>query len=328
MPEFNTDSIFRIHSKEDFNELALEIFHFQKENNPVYSQFVKQLNVKDSIKHYKEIPFLPIELFRSQDVLCGERSDNDNVFRSSSTTSQAPSKHIVKDVKLYEKSFVNGFSYFYGPPQDYCILALLPGYLERKDSSLVYMFHKLIELSGHAKSGFYLNNYEELKSTLGSLKASRQRTLLIGVSYALLDLAETGIELDKNFIVMETGGMKGKRKELLKEELHRILKVKLGVDQIQGEYGMTELLSQAYSEKDGIYQCPPWMKVLIRDVEDPLSYVKENRTGGVNVIDLANVNSCSFIATQDLGRMKNNNRFELMGRFDNSDIRGCNLMIG
>lgn len=321
-------TIFNLSTELEFNNLALSVFKFQYQNNTVYKAFTDSLNINvEAVKLYSQIPFLPIEFFKTQDILCNEKKDDFIVFISSSTTSLAPSKHIVSDISVYESSFTKGFDLNYGKPSDFVILALLPNYLERKGSSLVYMFDKLIKLSNKVESGFFLDDYDKLIETLKNLKQKKSKTILIGVTYALLDLADKGIILDDNFIIMETGGMKGRREELLKEELHQLLKQKFGVSTIHSEYGMTELLSQAYSKGEGIFVCPPWMKVLVRDIDDPLSYVKENKTGGLNIIDLANVNSCSFIATQDLGRMKNSNEFELMGRFDNSDVRGCNLMI-
>ena len=324
----DTDKLFSLRSEEDFNTFSIEIFNFQYLNNKIYSAFVKQFNIEpSSVKQYSQIPFLPVEFFKTHDVICGKKKTSDIIFTSSSTTSQIPSQHIVSDISVYEKSFLKGFEFFYGSPKDYAIIALLPNYLERKGSSLVYMFEKLIQLSGNPKSGFFLEDYTKLKSVVSDLKKSNQKTLLIGVTYALLNLAEQDCKLNDNFTVMETGGMKGRRNELLKEELHAILKEKLNATNIHSEYGMTELLSQAYSKGNGLFDCPPWMRVLVRDTEDPLSFVKENKTGGLNIIDLANINSCSFIATQDLGRIKSNGQFELMGRFDNSDIRGCNLMV-
>lgn len=328
MHKSQTDSIFTLSNETEFNNLAISVFKFQHQNNEVYRSFVNSFNLNiEAINHYSQIPFLPIEFFKTRDVICNVKRDEFIVFTSSATTSQTPSKHIVSDINVYRSSFLKGFERFYGKPSDYVILALLPNYLERKGSSLVYMFDELIKLSNNPASGFFLNDYDKLIETLQTLKQSNTKTILIGVTYALLDLAEKGVKLNDNFIVMETGGMKGRREELLKEELHQILKQKLSVSTIHSEYGMTELLSQAYSRGEGIFECPPWMKVLIRDIDDPLSYVKENKTGGINVIDLANVNSCSFIATQDLGRVKSNSQFEVMGRFDNTDIRGCNLMV-
>ena len=312
----------------DFNLLALEIFNYQYKHNAIYKAYILSLKIEvPEINHYTKIPFLPIEFFKSQQVLCDSVNANSVCFSSSGTTGQITSKHYVNDIALYEQSFNLGFELFYGNPKDYCILALLPNYLERMGSSLVYMFDKLIQASKHPQSGFYLNNLEELKTTIELLKQRKQKTILLGVTYALLDLAEMGVELTDDFIVMETGGMKGRRKEMLKEELHHTLKQGLHVNAIHSEYGMTELLSQAYSKQNGVFECPPWMKILIRDVNDPFSHVKSQKSGGVNVIDFANINSCSFIETKDLGKITQDSYFEILGRFDNSDLRGCNLMI-
>jgi phenylacetate-coenzyme A ligase PaaK-like adenylate-forming protein len=312
-----------------FNDIAIEVFFHQFQYNSFYQQYVLGLKINPSeVTHYSQIPFLPIEFFKSQQIICNRVEENAVCFSSSGTTGQVTSKHYVNDMSVYETSFKKGFELFYGKPSDYCILALLPNYLERSGSSLVYMFDCLIKESNHELSGFYLNNLNDLIKTIENLKQANQKTILLGVTYALLDLAEKGIELNDQFIVMETGGMKGRRKEMLKEELHQILKDKFKISSIHSEYGMTELLSQAYSQKDGIFKCSPWMKVLIRDVNDPFSYVKPNKGGGVNVIDLANVNSCSFIETKDLGKLIEGFDFEILGRFDNSDLRGCNLMIG
>lgn len=325
----NENSIFNIASESDFNALCLSVFQYQHQNNSVYRDWVTALKINpDSITNATEIPFLPIEFFKSKKVITGSFSNKITIFKSSSTTSQTPSTHYVNNLGLYEKSFLSGFKLFYGEPWEYCILALLPSYLERKDSSLVYMCNKLISQSRHPKSGFFLNNYDELETTINELKSNKQKTLLMGVSYALLDLCEKGVKLGENFIVMETGGMKGRRKEILKAELHQLLKEKLGVSKIHGEYGMTELLSQAYSVGEGLYDCPPWMRFFIRDKEDPLTILPYNITGGINIIDLANINSCSFIATKDLGRLSSEGKLELLGRYDNSDVRGCNLMMG
>lgn len=327
MPAQKFNRVFDIQTEEEFNNLCLEVFKFQYQNCEVYRRFSDSLGIQiETIKHFSQIPFLPVEFFKTHEILSVPKSNETIVFTSSTTTSQSPSKHYVNDIAVYEESFLKGFELFYGKPKDYCILALLPGYLERSGSSLVYMFDRLIKLSADINSGFFLHNYDELIVVIKSLKNSGKKTILIGVTYALLDLSEHGIKLSDNFIVMETGGMKGKRREMIKEELHAFLKQKLGITTIHSEYGMTELLSQAYSKGDGIFECPPWMKILIRDTEDPLSLVGENKTGGINVIDLANWQSCSFIATKDLGRLSGN-KFEVMGRFDNSDVRGCNLMI-
>jgi phenylacetate-coenzyme A ligase PaaK-like adenylate-forming protein len=320
--------IFKINSEADFNSLAIAVFHYQYEQNEVYKKYVNSLSVKpETIVHYTQIPFLPIELFKSQRVVCQPVAAGAIEFTSSGTTGQNTSVHTVNDISLYEESFSKGFELFYGKPQEYCILALLPNYLERTGSSLVYMFDKLIGASGHPESGFYLHNMDELIGTINELKKNNRKTLLLGVTYALLDLVEKNIALNDRFIVMETGGMKGKRKEMIKEELHALLTEKLGVNTIHSEYGMTELLSQAYSKKAGLFSCPPWMRVLIRDTNDPFAYQPVQKSGGINVIDLANLYSCSFIETKDLGKLHNETDFEIIGRFDNSDIRGCNLMI-
>lgn len=328
--------LFSIKTENDFNELAVFVFQYQYNHNSVYKKYVNALSLNpNNISHFSQIPCLPISFFKSQQIITewqiqtsiASVSENVITFTSSGTTGQTASKHIVSDIELYKTSFNKGFELFYGTPKDYCILALLPNYLQRTGSSLVYMFDDLIKQSQHSLSGFYLNNLNELKETIQKLKMEGTKTLLLGVTYALLDLAETNIELNENFIVMETGGMKGNRPELLKEELHQLLKKQFKISAIHSEYGMTELLSQAYSKQNGIFECPPWMRVLVRDINDPFTYKKNNKTGGINIIDLANINSCSFIETQDLGRLTPYNTFEIMGRFDNSDIRGCNLLV-
>lgn len=325
----NENTPFNIASETEFLEAALRAFNYQYQNNHVYKQWVNLLKVNpNKVNTIHKIPFLPIEFFKSQEVVCGKITNSTVAFTSSSTTSQTPSKHYVNDIAVYQNSFLTAFNRVYGNPADYCFLALLPSYLERQGSSLVYMCDYLIKKSKHPLSGFFLSNINELKNAIELLNASGQKTILIGVSYALMDLCDTGIKLNNNFIVMETGGMKGKRKELLKHELHHYLKNGLGVANIHSEYGMTELLSQAYSKADGKFYGPPWMKILIRDVDDALSYRTDDKTGGINVIDLANINSCAFIATKDLGRQQNDGSFEIMGRYDHSDVRGCNLMMG
>ncbi|WP_179004399.1 LuxE/PaaK family acyltransferase [Winogradskyella forsetii] len=320
------DDIFNIKSKTDFDALALDVFKFQFENNNVYRSFCDLLYKHPAdIKCVSEIPFLPIQFFKSHSILSSSQNI-EKTFSSSGTTGSTTSKHLVTDLKLYEDSYLKAFRHFYGAIEDYVVLALLPSYLERDGSSLIYMVDDLIKKSNHAESGFYLHNLDELASTLQTLEAKQQKTLLIGVSFALLDLVEVHQFNLKHTIVMETGGMKGRRKEIIRQELHQILKSGFGVNQIHSEYGMTELLSQAYSKGHGVFQCPPWMKILTRDTEDALSIQQSNKTGGINVIDLANLNSCAFIATQDLGKVDDNGQFEIIGRFDNSDIRGCNLM--
>jgi phenylacetate-coenzyme A ligase PaaK-like adenylate-forming protein len=322
-----SQDIFTISSQKQFEKIALKVFRYQHENNIVYKGFCDFLKVeKGNVKSLEQIPFLPIQFFKSHEVV----SDNNPIqetFTSSGTTGMITSKHLITDVSLYEESYRNAFSEFYGNIEDYAVLALLPSYLERKGSSLIYMVEDLIKLSNNPDSGFYLNDYKALIKMLIELDNSGQNVLLIGVTYALLDLIEQQQFQLKNTIIMETGGMKGRRKEIIREELHEILCKGFGVSSIHSEYGMTELLSQAYSLGNGIFECPNWMNILIRDTEDALSYVAPGKTGGINVIDLANINSCSFIATQDLGKKYPNNSFEVLGRFDNSDIRGCNLMV-
>jgi phenylacetate-coenzyme A ligase PaaK-like adenylate-forming protein len=319
--------IFSISSQKEFEKIALKVFRHQYDNNNVYQDFCSFLKKdKTTVKSIEEIPFLPIQFFKSHEILSSQNPTQET-FTSSGTTGATTSKHLVTNVNLYEQSFRKAFSQFYGNIEDYVVLALLPSYLERDGSSLIYMVNDLIEGSNHPESGFYLNNYDALIHKLIELDSSDQNVLLIGVTYALLDLIEKQNFQLKNTIIMETGGMKGKRKEMIREELHSILCNGFGVPTIHSEYGMTELLSQAYSLGNGVFECPPWMSILIRDTEDALTYVDYGKTGGINVIDLANINSCSFIATQDLGKKYPNHSFEVLGRFDASDIRGCNLMV-
>lgn len=323
----NPQDLFTISSHKQFEKIALKIFRFQYENNRVYQEFCNFLNTDiRKVKTLQQIPFLPIQFFKSHDIVSSNETIQE-IFTSSGTTGMVTSKHLVTDVSLYESSYRNAFSEFYGNIQDYVVLALLPSYLERSGSSLIYMVNDLIERSNNEHSGFYLHNYEELIAKLNLLDNTGQNVILIGVTYALLDLVEQHKFQLKNTIIMETGGMKGKRKEMIREELHQTLCDGFGVSRIHSEYGMTELLSQAYSLGHGIFECPAWMHILIRDTEDALTYLDDGKSGGVNVIDLANINSCSFIATQDLGKKYPNNSFEILGRFDHSDIRGCNLMV-
>nr|WP_314866766.1 acyl transferase [uncultured Flavobacterium sp.] len=322
----STHDIFTISNQKQFDKIALKVFRFQYENNLVYREFCDFLKTDvQKVKSIQQIPFLPIQFFKSHSVV-----SNTNLiqaaFTSSGTTGMSTSKHLVTDISIYEESYRKGFSQFYGNIEDYVVLALLPSYLEREGSSLIHMVDDLIQLSNQAESGFYLHNYDELIEKLIQLDQAGQNVILIGVTYALLDLVEKHTFQLENTIIMETGGMKGKRKEMIREELHQQLCEGLGVNTIHSEYGMTELLSQAYSLGEGIFECPSWMQILVRDTEDALSYVREGKTGGINVIDLANINSCSFIATQDLGKKYPNGSFEVLGRFDHSDIRGCNLM--
>jgi len=324
---FTAEDIISIHTTKEFHRTAMKIFRYQFEHNEVYQKFCLLLRkTPDNVKHLTEVPFLPIEFFKTKEVL-SSIDPVQAVFTSSGTTGQVTSKHLVTDLSFYEMSFRNAFSKFYGNIEDYAVLALLPSYLERDGSSLIYMVNDLIEGSNHPDSGFYLDNYEALAQKLIALDQDGQNVLLIGVTYALLDLIEQQSFQLKNTIIMETGGMKGRRKEMIREELHQLLTQGFGVQKIHSEYGMTELLSQAYSLGDGVFECPPWMDVLIRDTEDPLTLLSEGKTGGINVIDLANYNSCSFIATQDLGKKYPNFSFEVLGRFDHSDVRGCNLMV-
>jgi len=319
--------IFSISSSDSFNELAIDIFHFQYKNNKVYRNFVDYIGIKPSaVNHYLKIPFLPIEFFKDQKIVTGDFKE-ETIFTSSGTTGQNTSRHYIKSLNLYEQSFILNFNQQFGKLEDYIILALLPSYLEQNSSSLVYMVEKLIKMSHDPKNGFYLHDYEKLAQVLSGLKRTSKKVLLIGVSYALLNLADKYPVHFPELMLMETGGMKGRRKELVRAELHAILKKAFGIKKVCSEYGMTELLSQAYSHKNGIFQTPLWMKILIRDLNDPLSLIPAGKTGGINIIDLANIHSCSFIATKDLGKKINDNTFEMLGRYDNSDVRGCNLMI-
>lgn len=362
-------AIFEV-NESNFEETALKVFNFQANTNPIYQKFIQLLDIdSNAVQSIQDIPFLPIDFFKSQLILCRDEckseptpkikeninsndtnSKNDNeitkslqpkeskiekvqaMFSSSGTTGQIQSKHYVKKRSLYEKSFQLSFAQFYGDIKDYCLLALLPAYLERTGSSLIYMVDNLIKQSNHPQSGFYLNEFDQLYQTLQKLEQQQQPTILIGVTFALLDFAETYKSPLKNTIVMETGGMKGRRKEIIREEVHAILQNSFGSKPIHSEYGMTELLSQAYSKGDGLYQTPSWMKVLIRETNDPFAYRSVGQSGAINIIDLANLYSCSFIATADLGRFiaksdkTTNTQFEVLGRMDNSDIRGCSLL--
>ncbi|MFW5663823.1 MAG: acyl transferase, partial [bacterium] len=318
---------FEISSEREFNDMALKVFRFQYLHNPIYRKFCEALNVPaDVVNHYTGIPFLPIEFFRQQPVLCGAELP-ELVFTSSGTTGNKTSRHYVRHPEVYQKSFLKTFRIFFGDPEEYHILALLPGYLERSGSSLIYMTEELIRQSQSTHSGFYLKELSLLKDKIEILHDDPRRILLLGVSFALLDMVEKYSVHHPRLMVMETGGMKGRRKELVREELHEILQQGFGVEKIYSEYGMTELLSQAYSLGHGRFATPPWMKILVREPNDPLTVTAAESSGGINVIDLANVYSCSFIATQDLGKVHREGIFEISGRFDHSDIRGCNLMV-
>jgi hypothetical protein len=319
------NKIFSCNDKATFEALALELFDYQMENNPIYAPYAALILKGKIPANIYEIPFLPIEFFKQEQIIC-QGKGVEEVFLSSRTTG-GQSKHLVSDLSLYEKSYRKTFEQFYGDINDYCILALLPNYQEREGSSLIYMVKDLIKKSGHPKSGFYLNNLAELSVTIKELESKGQKVILFGVTYALLDLAAQYPQHLKHTIIMETGGMKGKRKELLKEEIHQLLEEAFLTKNIHSEYGMTELLSQSYSKGKNIFNSPSYMKILIRDVNDPLSIIGNNKTGGINVIDLANIYSCPFIATQDLGKQFDDDSFSVLGRFDNSDVRGCNLLV-
>lgn len=315
-------------SEDAFNAIALKIFKLQSQKIPVYRDYIQGLPIRfQHPRSYSEIPFLPTEFFKTHRVV--ESSVNPEIiFTSSGTTGSNFSKHYIKSREWYKKVYSRSFHHFYASPQKYCMLALLPSYLERKGSSLVDMMSGLIQQSNHPHSGFYLDEFEKLYRVLLELKSKKQKTILIGVTFGLLDFIEQ-YQLDfPELIVMETGGMKGRRKELLREEVHALLKNAFGIKNVHSEYGMTELLSQAYSKGEGIFYTPPQMKVLIRDINDPFSILSNNQSGGINIIDLGNLYSCSFIATQDLGKAYSDGSFEVLGRFDNSDVRGCNLMLG
>jgi phenylacetate-coenzyme A ligase PaaK-like adenylate-forming protein len=320
-------SVFSIRNEKEFTDAAIAIFRHQAANCLPYRQFIDNLHIDPlQVNSLSDIPYLPISFFKTHRVLSNTDSE-DIIFSSSGTTGQTQSRHFVTDIKLYEESFNRAFEQFYGTAADTCLLALLPSYLERDGSSLIYMIDALLKQSNHPDSGYFLHNHDDLYEKLSRLKKAGQKTILIGVTYALLDFLEA-YQLDfPELIVMETGGMKGKRKEMVREELHDVLKSGFGVNAIHSEYGMTELLSQAYSCGEGVFDCPNWMKIVLRDTNDPLTLLRSDQTGGINVIDLANINSCSFIATQDLGRLFPNGSFEVLGRFDNADIRGCNLLV-
>ncbi|MDA7728905.1 acyl transferase [Flavobacteriales bacterium] len=318
------NKIFNCTNDATFEKLALEIFDFQMENNLTYAAYAGIILKGEDPTNIYEIPFLPVEFFKTEQIICQGQAIEE-IFLSSGTTGEQ-SKHLVSNIELYKSSYQKAFQVFYGDITDYCILALLPSYKEREGSSLIYMVDDLIKKSKHPQSNYYLNNYEELATTLKELESKKQKTILFGVAYALLDLAKEFPQKLEHIIIMETGGMKGQRKELLKEEIHSILKQSFATKNIHSEYGMTELLSQGYSQGNNIFKTPPWMKILTRDVNDPLSIIS-NKTGGINVIDLANIFSCPFIATQDLGRTFDDGSFSVLGRFSNADIRGCNLLV-
>ena len=354
------DKVFGV-KEEDFEALALEVFRFQGENNPVYKDFLQALKVDPAnIRDLAQIPFLSLHFFKSHEIkttafpasVAQSGWEPEAIFESSGTSGYINSRHLVKDISLYEDSFTKGFEIFYGPVKEWCIIGLLPSYLERKGSSLVYMVDKLMNSSEHPQSGFYLDEYEKLFAVLHELEKRKQKTLLIGVTFALLDFAEKYSLPLRYTVVMETGGMKGRREEMIRRQVHAILKRSFSLEHIHSEYGMTEILSQSYSKGEGIFNCPPWMKIFMRDEEDPLNVQSivgsresgvgthepgtqltphasrlTNLTGAINIIDLANIYSCSFLATDDVGKLYTDGSFEVMGRLDGSDLRGCSLMV-
>lgn len=321
------NTIYHLQNAQHFEQTAMAVFSAQAKHNPVYKAYLNALGVhQDAVTSLDQIPFLPISFFKTAEVVTGSWQP-EVIFTSSGTTGATTSRHFVKELSIYEQSFTAAFQLFYGNPNDLCMLALLPNYLEREGSSLVYMADVLLKKSKFPESGFYLHNYSDLISALRKTAENNTPTLLLGVSFALLDVAETLRDFKHpNLMVMETGGMKGRRKEMIRAELHEVLMNGFGVQTIHSEYGMTELLSQAYSKGNGLYHCPPWMRVSTRDISDPLSAIAHGQTGGLNVIDLANLYSCSFVATEDLGKVYSDGSFEVLGRFDQADIRGCNLM--
>ena len=320
--------IFQINTDSEFNSIALEVFHYQSKENQVYRDYISYLNINPGeISHVEDIPFLPIQFFKTHKIVI-DKKEPEYIFSSSGTTGHGTSYHYVTDLSIYTESFLKSFQLFYGKPSDYHILALLPSYLERSGSSLIYMVNELISKTQSNHSGFYLDEHKKIIENLKSLKNKNDRKIiLLGVSFALLDLVEkSAIDLS-NVIIMETGGMKGRKEEITREELHQILCERFNVPDIHSEYGMTELLSQAYSSGNGTFQTPPWMKIVIRDPYDPFRFLEKKRSGGINIIDLANLNSCAFIETQDLGKLSGTSSFEVLGRFDHSEIRGCNLLV-
>jgi phenylacetate-coenzyme A ligase PaaK-like adenylate-forming protein len=317
--------VFEIKNDAEFEMLALSIFNYQIKKNPIYAAYATLILKGENPKNIFEIPFLPISFFKTEQIICQGRPV-EKVFLSSGTTGNQ-SKHLVSDISLYRNSYLRSFELFYGDIKEYCILSLLPNYREQEGSSLIYMVDDLIEKSNNQQSRSYHEDYAELTKALEKLEKIGQKTILFGVSYALLDLAEQFPQKLKHTIIIETGGTKGNRKEMLKEELHQKLKAAFALDEIHSEYGMTELLSQSYSDRNGVFKSPPWKKILIRDINDPLTMIGENNTGGINIIDLANIYSCPFIATKDLGKIFEDGTFKILGRFNNADLRGCNLLV-
>jgi hypothetical protein len=321
------EDIFSVHSESDFERMALAIYRLQFRGNKVYNTYATAMGkTPATVKALSDIPFLPVSFFKTHEVVCGDKNKEGKIFYSSSTTSDVPSKHIVNDVSIYEKSFRKSFQHFYGDIKEWCILALLPSYLERSGSSLVFMAEDMVKQNANPYSGFYLDNMNELKDKLVLLEKAGQKTLLLGVTYALLNFSEKHPLKLKHTTIMETGGMKGKRQEMPRKEVHQQIIKAFGVSSVHSEYGMTELLSQAYSRGEGIFYSPLQMRIMVRDIYDPLQVGIIGQSGAINIIDLANINSCSFIATDDAGIVYENGSFEISGRLDQSDIRGCNLM--
>ena len=320
------NKIFKIKSEKQFEYYAIKIFRMQYKLNPVYQLYCNLIGTSlNDVKKLDQIPFLPIEFFKTKKVKSFKNSES-KIFYSSSKTEINQSKHYIRDISIYKSSLLNSFSYFYGSPTKYNFLALLPMYIENSNSSIIFMVKELMNISNNI-GFFFTNEYELIFEKLKFLEKSKKKTIIIGVSFALIDLIKFSKIKLKNTIVIETGGMKGRKKELIREEFHNKLKDRLGVSKIHSEYGMTELLSQSYSRGDGVFSSPPWMKIKIRDLNDPFKELSVNSSGGINVIDLANQESCSFISTQDQGKMISNNKFEVLGRIDGSEARGCSLLL-
>lgn len=327
------ENIFNIQTEKEFLEASLKTFRYQYENVEVYRKFVDFLAIDpEKVDALEKIPFLPIEMFKNHKIL-DKNVSADLYFQSSGTTQMNLSKHFIADENIYRESIYKSFERFIGKPEDFIFLGLLPSYLERQNSSLIYMVDYLMTRSGKPENGYFLYNHEELFDLLNQLED--KKVILFGVSFALLDFldycqsekGQDSLQTSENLIVIETGGMKGRKEEMTKDELLKILQDGLGTDKIYSEYSMTELLSQAYSLGHNEYECPNWMRIMVRNAEDPFSYEKTGRTGAVNIIDLANIHSCSFIATQDLGKTLRNGKFQVLGRIDHSDIRGCSLLV-
>jgi len=326
LPPYTQEDIFSIQSAERFNELVWEAYKFQYEYNIVYRTFCNYMGVGGQVKLVQQIPFLPIELYKNHTIICGDTTE-EIIFRSSGTTGSVKSQHRVLDLSWYNSSLIHGFERVFGAIQQYSFVALLPGYVERPDSSLIYMVNKLMELGLNTEPCFFKEPNKEFLNIIESNRKHQVKTILFGVSFSLLNFAEKHPVDLSHVILIETGGMKGMAEEKTKKELHDVLMQKFHLKNVYSEYGMTELLSQAYSTSNQTFETPPWMQILIRETNDPFNFLPMEKTGGINVIDLANIHSCCFIATQDLGKKNNPNTFEVLGRFDNADLRGCNLLF-